>query len=380
MNKNSGIAPKGAYERKFDAEPKIDENLKRNLLLIRETFNLLCETIPFSVIDLKEIWQEDSELYEQTNEQDRQPFLKIDDDWNQTHDTISCLGMTVFYKALGIYDVDSVTAFTEEINENLKNQLEKVTNENERKNLEQKAEKEIKDIKNKELKKASDIYSKIIGGESLDRHYKCIKERLMDAGLPERYIKKSRTVLICAGNEIEASVNTYFNKEERTKKIEASKKLRQIIRDAWSTRNPKICMLVLVVYKLVYLVFPNKTQDLYTANEVLEKVLENNLPEDVKNSSTYARYITTLAKSVISVEEEFPNFYALTQQMRQEKTPQSIMDETTKILKQLQDAVEISKSDAESTSCQNMMNEIAKVMLKIQQVLKNKTIQKNPVK
>lgn len=149
MNQNSGIAPKGAYERKFDAEPKIDENLKRNLLLIRETFNLLCETIPFSVIDLKEIWQEDSELYEQTNEQDRQPFLKIDDDWNQTHDTISCLGMTVFYKALGIYDVDSVTAFTEEINENLKNQLEKVTNENERKISNRRQKKKSKILKTK---------------------------------------------------------------------------------------------------------------------------------------------------------------------------------------------------------------------------------------
>lgn len=128
-------------------------------------------------------------------------------------------------------------------------------------------------------------------------------------------------------------------------------------------------MLVLAVLKLVYLVLPNETQDLYNAHEVLEKVLENDLPEYVKDSSSYAQYITTLAKSVVSVEKEYPNFYALTQQMAQEKSSQSVMNETTKLLQQLQNNMEISKSDAESASCQNMMNEIAKVMLKIQQAL-----------
>lgn len=313
MNQNSGMASKGAYERKFDASPKVDENLKRNLLLIREAFRAFQHVPTYS-----------------TN-----------------------IGMEIFYKALGLYVYDEPENASDE---------------------------EIKNGQAKALRKASDIYSKFIDGIPNNKYFGTIQKGLIDAGLPERFIKKDRTARMLVDMDIDIIVDRYFIEETKKGTTELAKMIQWKLMEKYIKKDEEACSLVMVVYKLINLVIPNETQDLYTANEVLEKVLENNLPEDVKNSSTYARYITTLAKSVISVEEEFPNFYALTQQMRQEKTPQSIMDETTKILKQLQDAVEISKSDAESTSCQNMMNEIAKVMLKIQQVLKNKTIQKNPVK
>ena len=38
MNPKIDMDPKGAYKRKLDVSPKVNENLKCNLLLIREAF------------------------------------------------------------------------------------------------------------------------------------------------------------------------------------------------------------------------------------------------------------------------------------------------------------------------------------------------------
>ena len=313
MNPKIDMAPKGAYKRKLDVSPKVNENLKCNLLLIREAFRAF-QHVP---------------LYSTT------------------------ICMEIFYKALGLYIYDEPQNATAN---------------------------QIKQAQTKAIRKASDIYSKFIDGIPNNKYFGTIQKGLIDAGLPERFIRKDRTARMLVDTEIDILVDEYFIEETKKETTELAKMIQWKLMEKYLKKDKEACNLVMVVYKLINLVIPNETQDLYAANEVLEKVLENNLPTKVKNSSTYARYINTLAQSVISVEEEFPNFYALTQQMRQEKTPQSIMDETTKILKQLQDAVEISKSDAESTSCQNMINEVTKVMLKIQQVLNPETIQKNPVK
>lgn len=289
---------KGAYSPKFDAAPKVDENLKRNLLLIREAFKAFRYVPPYS----------------------------------------ANVSMDIFYKALGLYVYDEP---------------------------EDASEKEIKNGQTKAIRKASDIYSKFFDDIPNNQYFDSMQKGLMDAGLPERFVRKNRTARMLVTTEIDILIDRYFLDEN--KKI--VKDIQLELMQNYFKGNKEVCALVMVVYKLINLVLPNETQDLHAANEVLERVLENDLPKDVKNSSTYAEYITTLAKSVVKIEKEFPNFYALTQQMAQEKSSQRIMNETTKLLQQLQNNLEISKSDAESTSCQNMMNEIAKVMLKIQQAL-----------
>lgn len=342
--KKDDIAPKGAYAYKIDnSEQEVNDNLRSNLLLIRETFKMFCNCRPFSTEYLKNAWEQTTNVTDNgitdTTKQDSEPVENLDNTNNKNNMQTS-ITMTTFYKALGLYDC--------EVPENA-------------------TEKEIKDAENKALRAASDIYSKIIDGIFLKSHYESIRKNLIDAGLPERYIKKTRTALLCTQNKIDDSIYKYFAAPK--KRSYDFSELKNNIYYEWSQGNQNICLLVIVVYRLVYLALPNETQDLHLANEALEKVLENDLPEYVKNSSSYAEYITTLAKSVVSIEEAFPNFYALTQQMKQEKTPQSIMNETTKALQQLQNDMKISRSDAESESCQNMMNEIAKLMLKIQQAL-----------
>lgn len=287
-----------AYERKFDASPKVNENLKCNLLLIRESFKAFQKVPPYS-----------------TN-----------------------ISMEIFYKALGLY------VYEEPMNATIK---------------------EIKNAQNKAIREASDIYAKFLDDMFSNKYFSSIQKGLMDAGLPERFIRKNRTARILVNTEFDALIYNCLTRNIEVK----SKEIKLKLMEYYLQKNKEVCDLVMVIYKLINLILPNETQNLHTANEVIEKILENDLPKEVKNSSTYAKYLKNLADSVVSVEKEFPNFYALTQQMKQKKSAQSIMNETTKILEQLKGDIEISKADAESTSCQNMMNEIAKVMLKIQQSL-----------
>ena len=91
-------------------------------------------------------------------------------------------------------------------------------------------------------------------------------------------------------------------------------------------------------------------------------------PTSFENSRDFADFITTLAETINTVEEDFPEFYAVAQQMKEDKSAQSIMNEISNNLKSLQ-SKQLTMADVESDSCLNMVKNLTDIMLEIQNTI-----------
>ena len=76
-------------------------------------------------------------------------------------------------------------------------------------------------------------------------------------------------------------------------------------------------------------------------------------------------YYAELDRHVLDVEKDFPEFYSVVHQMKEEKTPQSIMNVATNDLQKLLNT-SLTSEDVNSIACKNLLETLNKVIEKFQ--------------
>lgn len=356
MNKN---VANNSYTGKFnDAvaiklspdSPRYDEymhNLKANILLIRETFRAVCTQI--------------------------NPDFNID--------------MNVFYSAIGfqeylyIYDDDS-----EDIKEEKKKKM------------------------NRAQKRSNDAFRNMLNAKKMLRNENYLKltQALINVGLPEEYICAEKitrfSFTACKKNNIvltdenlknfnynaESLFDLYITEHEARKIADPdddpvpvsthrrifTSALPQYILTNYYRGDKELSFIAVICFRLVLSVIKTDEQKLYKITEVLKSVslgdIFNGMTDEEKNKfikkQDFSSYVTQLANHVNTVEEIFPEFYAVAQQMKEDKSAQSIMNEISNNLKLLQ-SKQITMTDVESDSCLNMVKNLTTIMSEIQDTI-----------
>ena len=122
--------------------------------------------------------------------------------------------------------------------------------------------------------------------------------------------------------------------------------------------------LFLICYNMTSRSTDSVENDLDKAYEILSKLDDVDFSNENIKSRQFAKYVNKLAEKVKSIEEVFPEFYAVAQQMKEDKSAQSIMNEITNNLKSLNDMM-LTSADTKSNSCINMLKEISETMKNI---------------
>lgn len=230
----------------------------------------------------------------------------------------------------------------------------------------------------------SDEYSDfLINGYISENKYNVLTSNLKECGLPKRYIGRTEKVnRVLIDKDLAFYMKEYITPpvKDTAKEKEYFALLRQYREDTLSeirlqintlaSHNPeKTALLMMTVYLISQKDSDSTEKDLQLAYEVLHKLVQATYTEQNLKSNAFAQYVTELAKSVNSIESEFPEFYAVAQQLKEEKTPQSLMNEIYKNLEQL-NKMEITANDAKSDACINMMEKISASMIKISSAMK----------
>ena len=167
-----------------------------------------------------------------------------------------------------------------------------------------------------------------------------------------------------------------FDKKKEAQKIRAEKiailnAIEKFLFKEYMNGNPELLLIVTVCTRLVQTFLQTDELTVWKTTEALKDFMRQNMlvddvsePTSFINSRDFADFITTLAETVNTVEEDFPEFYAVAQQMKEDKSAQSIMNEISNNLKSLNNMV-LTSSDAKSDSCINMLKEISETMKNI---------------
>lgn len=183
---------------------------------------------------------------------------------------------------------------------------------------------------------------------------------LMQAGIPKKFLKITRA------NRIKiAEIKGY---DEKCIDEDVSKNDKDLARgfiytklhQYWQAGNPKIKNIVFGCYRIINEIAPNKQTALFVANEALTKFLKYDFVETDIQTNDFAEFMKTLALSVEKTE-------TLTDNPIHPDIQNSM--QTISILLSFITKQDISKADAQSEPCLNMISEMAKTMLLIQETL-----------
>ncbi len=312
------------------------ENLKRNILIIRDTFKAVFTT---SVIGI------DS-------------------------------SMNVFYSATGlseyipIYDSDSAS------------------------------EEESKKRKIATLnRQANDTFRNMLNAKKItsNEHYIKLTTALVNAGLPEDYICTSEikrfnilkngkvpTKIENINYSVADLVETYFAKigtDTPLGKKDVSDVLPNRLLLDFLAGDKDLLLIVTVCLRLLTSFVKTDEHVLWKTAEALKSVIHGNElfngtkeEKDILFDSTeFANYIEQLADNVITVEQEFPDFYSFIQQRKArnktEISTRSMMAEISLKLDKLNQTLTV--DDINSDTFLHLMNTLADTMLNINETLKS---------
>lgn len=187
---------------------------------------------------------------------------------------------------------------------------------------------------------------------------------LIQAGIPKKFFKTSRPVRIRIP-DINKDADTYISEDSsKTDKDLAISYIRLTLEEHWKKGHPDIQNILFPCYRIINEVAPNKQTALFVANEALAKLLKFNFEKTDIQTNDFADFMKTFASSVEKIETVADK--------RIHHNAQNIMN-TVSILLSFITAQDISKADAQSEVCLNMMQEISKTMLMIQETLLKST-------
>lgn len=324
---------------------KNTDTLKKNILVIRETFKTICNLKMFN----------------------------------------SHINMGIFYKSIGLQDYKEI--FEDDSEDTIK---EKST------------------YNTKESKKANDYFNTLLYTTNItsSKYYQNMVVTLLQAGMPAKYlctskitpfdvvINKQKKLSLAdeKGNPVpynlselienyiitSASKHEYQDKKPTFNGSDKNKILSRIDRLLYTeyfNGDPELLLIVTVCTRLIQNQVHTDELTLWKTTEALKDFMRQNMlvdnlaePTSFIDSKDFADFITTLAETVNAVEEEFPEFYAVVQQMKEDKSAQSIMNEITNNLKALHNK-KFTMDDVESDSCTNMMLKITELMMDIQNTI-----------
>lgn len=221
--------------------------------------------------------------------------------------------------------------------------------------------------------KALDITDKMFDNFLRNLHlssslYDNISKALTPTSMSKKYYRNYRPILYRTPIEVEECLNKYFYASERAEKEKCRIALDKAILKTLNSGDSQMTYLMFVCNDLSNSVLFSSQTALWKTSETLQKLMQIDFSESDMDTEAFADFITNLAKTINSIEEDFPEFYAVAQHIKEEKTAQSIMNEITNKLNELSN-MDISSSDAQSASCLNMMNGIADVMKSVQKSL-----------
>lgn len=326
--------------------PDYEENsdrLKENLLIIRETFRAICNSKMFN----------------------------------------KHFSMSSFYIATGIQKY-------EELFENDSPSVQSIKRNNNR----------------REQKQATDYFNSMLEAKNItnSKFYKNMAFALIKFGLPTEYLTqkkienfsiiKNKKVKIKHDNILYSLSDLLYNyfsltineddnekkkkqqiAEVRAEKIRILNSIEKFLYKEYLNGNPDLLLIVTVCTRLVQTFLQTDELTVWKTTEALKDFMRQNMlvddvskPTSFKDSRDFADFITTLAETVNTVEEDFPEFYAVAQQMKEDKSAQSIMNEISNNLKALQNK-QLTMIDVESDSCLNMVKNLTTIMSEIQDTI-----------
>lgn len=221
----------------------------------------------------------------------------------------------------------------------------------------------------------------ITTGFCSDKNYKKIYTALKPTVLSNKYYRDNKVKYLTISADIDDKICDYLDlccnppSEKEGKELWAKKEV--LIKDidanilsALLSKNKNVLILILTCRQLADTASPSAETELRKASELINIINRIDFSEKNMNSKAFEDFIIDLAKTINNIEGDFPEFYAVAQQLKQEKDSQSIMNEITNKCNELL-SKDISKADAYSPSCLNMMNSIADTMNTIVDIMKS---------
>lgn len=198
-----------------------------------------------------------------------------------------------------------------------------------------------------------------------ENSHKVISKNLHSYGVEKSSLRLSNALEFDMSDDIVDAMDIYFDENaEKDDKDFALRTIRAFIAKSYFENDKSMIGVVTVCNNIVSRNADFIENDLAKAYDVLETLDEIDFSKINVKSRQFPKYITKLAEHVGSVENEFDNFYTLVQQMKEQKTPQSLMNEIYNNLNTLNNMT-LTKDDAKSDSCIFMLKEITETVKNI---------------
>lgn len=263
-----------------------------------------------------------------------------------------------------------------------------------------KSEVEIKKSKITILnKQANDSFRNMLNSKKITSNENYIKlaTALVNAGLPEEYIceaeikrfdilkcNKAPTKIQEYDRSISELVDCYFNRGGANAFM-TPKEVSQVLPNRllldFLAGDKDLLLIVTVCLKLLTSFVKTNEHVLWQTSEALKSVIHENVlthgtkeEKDVLFDSTeFTNYLVHLADNVIAVEQEFPDFYNLIQQRKQENSVEisarSIMNEITIKLNKLNELMTANDVTSDTFLC--MVNTFTDTMLNVNRTIES---------
>lgn len=166
----------------------------------------------------------------------------------------------------------------------------------------------------------SDTYTNMLTKNSIsDNKLLLITQSLEDYGISPEYLLFDDTTELRINSEISTLADSYINGTANRNEI--SKCLREQLYMEFIQQNEIVSQLFIHLYSLSC----SMNDDICSSTEMLTN-LRNEYQKDNTGdyfSIHYAHYISLLAQHVKDIEQDFPDFYAVAQQLEKNKTVHS---------------------------------------------------------
>lgn len=197
-----------------------------------------------------------------------------------------------------------------------------------------------------------------------------IREKLLCCGIDERYLSYSRATALFDPDKTDIG-QSFLLYDEANDKKERQKhviNIRKKLFDYYLAGDPVAAMLFAACYIMKNNIHQNEERYLWLASETLQELLKQDFTEQHRKSRAFASFITDLSKTVIEIEKEFPEFYAVTQKMKEEKTTQDIINIISRNLSELS-LHNLSFTDIHSEAFIEMFEKMTNIMIQIKEKL-----------